>query len=152
MSFYHRSSSFGSSCINSNFQNHSTFPSGRKVMTGERKKKERKKKLTYENNGHLSFPVTRLPKPTLVPIFKFDGFQNHCTFPSGRKVITLQKKKLTYENNGHWSFPVKRLPKPTLVPIALLRVMWLATSRLSVLGLPTTVQLASSWDTFWRGN
>ena len=23
--------------------------------------------LTYENNGHLSFLVTRLPKPTLMP-------------------------------------------------------------------------------------
>ena len=37
----------------------------------ERRKKEKKeetKKLTYEDNGHLGFPVTRLPKPTLVPI------------------------------------------------------------------------------------
>ena len=28
---------------------------------------ERKKKVTYENNGHLSLLVKRLPKLTLVP-------------------------------------------------------------------------------------
>jgi hypothetical protein len=30
-------------------------------------KERKRKKLTYENNDHLSFPVKRLPKPTLVP-------------------------------------------------------------------------------------
>ena len=59
------------SCIHSKFQNRSTFPSGRKVMTvQERKKEEKKEKLTYENNDHLSFPVTRLPKPTLVLMYR----------------------------------------------------------------------------------
>ena len=28
---------------------------------------EEKKELTYENNSHLSFQVTRLPKQTLMP-------------------------------------------------------------------------------------
>ena len=37
------------------FQNRSPFPSGRKVITLE----EEERKLTDENNGHLSFPVTR---------------------------------------------------------------------------------------------
>ena len=61
LTFYHRSPSFGNSCMHSKFQNRSTFPSGRKVMS-----LQSRKKLTYENNGHLSFPETRLPKPTLV--------------------------------------------------------------------------------------
>ena len=66
-----------------------TFPSGRKVMSLQRKKerkKERKKKLTYENNGHLGFPVTRLPKPTLVPKLKFEKQAN---------------KKVTIEDSDH---------------------------------------------------
>ena len=41
----------------SKFQNRSTFPSGRKVITLEEEKE--KKKLTYEFNGHLSLPETR---------------------------------------------------------------------------------------------
>ena len=56
--------------MHSKFQNRSTFPSGRKVMTVEEekeeerrrkkeRKKERRKKLTYENNGHLNLPETR---------------------------------------------------------------------------------------------
>ena len=39
--------------MHSKFQNRSTFPSDRKVMMVQEEKK-----LTYENNGHLSFPVT----------------------------------------------------------------------------------------------
>ena len=53
--FYHRSSSFGYSCIHSKFQNRSTFPSGRKVITW---KERRPRKFS----GHT------FPKPTLVPI------------------------------------------------------------------------------------
>ena len=44
---------FGYSCIDSKFQNHSTFPSGRNVITW--KEEEERKKLTNENNGHVSF-------------------------------------------------------------------------------------------------
>ena len=36
------------------FQNRSTFPSGRKVITSE----EKRKKLNHEFNGHLSLPET----------------------------------------------------------------------------------------------
>ena len=52
-------------CMHSKFQNRCTFPSGRKVMTAEEEEKERRrKKLTCENNGHLSFPVTRFETNT----------------------------------------------------------------------------------------
>ena len=36
--------------MHSKFQNRSPFPSGRKVITLE--EEEKRKKLTYENNGH----------------------------------------------------------------------------------------------------
>ena len=35
--FYHKSSSNGQSCLHTKFQNRSTFPSGRKVMTVQQK-------------------------------------------------------------------------------------------------------------------
>ena len=47
-------------------------------------------------------------------IGRFEGgglvtdFQNHSTFPSGRKAMTVEEeRKLTYDNNGHLSFLVK---------------------------------------------
>ena len=62
--FYHTSASNDQSCLHTKFQNYSTFPSGRKVMTVQRK---RTKKLTTENNGHSS-----LQKPTIV-LFSTSG-------------------------------------------------------------------------------
>ena len=53
LTFYHKSPSKGHSCLHTKFQNRSTFPSGRKARTVQRKEKKEEKKLTYENNGHV---------------------------------------------------------------------------------------------------
>ena len=58
LTFYHRSPSFGNSCMHSKFQNRSTFPSGRKVMTAE----------DWWEQWPLKFSAHTFPKPTLVPI------------------------------------------------------------------------------------
>ena len=52
------------------------------LVENQWRQKERKKKFTYENNGHLSFLVTHLPKPTPICIsnpwtwFQITGIYN----------------------------------------------------------------------------